>query len=154
MKTLKPIVFIMCLFIPAITYANEPCCPKAITLAIMAFHDLNQTMEMNYGQPIEVITYEDGSTWIIDHNAFELNPLLSEKPSREDLIAFGLVGIGIFYLAERYIPPSIVKDILLDSIIATERLNIEHNQEWLDTGSRPYPEETVLVLQINIKGTF
>ncbi len=57
----------------------------------------------------------------------EVNPLLGPSPSRAALIGFGVVGRGIFYAVAVTFPDP-WRQIALDSIIKTERLNIEENR--------------------------
>ena len=57
----------------------------------------------------------------------EINPVLGSKPSRGDMVAFGVIGIGLFsILANTLSDP--LRQIVVDSIIASERMNIEENR--------------------------
>lgn len=57
----------------------------------------------------------------------EMNPLLGSKPSRGNMIAFGIIGVGLFYLVSDYLSEP-WRQIFADSILASERMNIEDNR--------------------------
>jgi len=57
----------------------------------------------------------------------ELNPLFGSKPSRNSMALFGIIGVGLSYLiADTLRDPW--KQIFVDSVLASERLNIEDNR--------------------------
>ena len=147
MKYLKIAILVIYLLFPVASHA-EPY-PKTTTLVLMALYDNIQTMEILYGH--KLIRNKDGSITTIYHDGIELNPFLSDKPSQEELLIFGAVGIGVFLLFEKFMEESIFKDILLDSVLATEKKNIEWNQIRIDKNKRP-AEELAIVIQLN--GTF
>lgn len=60
-------------------------------------------------------------------NYQELNPIFGKKPSRESMALFGVVGVGLFYLVAEYFPEP-WRQIAIDSVISTERINIEDNR--------------------------
>jgi hypothetical protein len=80
-------------------------------LASFAIIDYAQSVAMFYGS--------DGYR--------EMNPLLGSEPSRGSMIAFGIIGVGLFYLVSDYLSEP-WRQIFSDSIIASERMNIEDNR--------------------------
>jgi hypothetical protein len=57
----------------------------------------------------------------------ELNPILGKKPSRGSMALFGIIGVTLFYLvADSLSDPW--KQVFVDSIIASEQMNIEENR--------------------------
>jgi hypothetical protein len=57
----------------------------------------------------------------------ELNPMLGTKPTRQSMALFGIIGVGLFYLfADTLSEPW--KQIFVDSIIASEGMNIDDNR--------------------------
>ncbi|OGW28220.1 MAG: hypothetical protein A2X56_13745 [Nitrospirae bacterium GWC2_57_13] len=74
---------------------------------------------IDYGQSVNMF-YNDGSY-------VELNSLLGEKPSRNDMMAFGVLGVGLTWLLADVLPKPWNR-ILVDSVVASERFNIEENR--------------------------
>jgi hypothetical protein len=56
----------------------------------------------------------------------ELNPILGEHPTRQDMLAFGVVGMGLLYLASEILPEPWDR-IVVDSAVTSEGFNIEEN---------------------------
>ena len=56
----------------------------------------------------------------------ELNPVLGKHPSRASLVAFGVIGVATTALIGQIDHP--LARIAVDSIIATEQLNIRENE--------------------------
>jgi len=80
-------------------------------IASFAFIDYNQSVTMFYK----------------NEGYYELNPILGPKPSRGGMLAFGVIGTGLFYiLANNLSEPW--RQVVVDSIIASERMNIEDNR--------------------------
>lgn len=95
-------------------YATSPEGKIAEELAILtsfALIDYNQSVEMFY----QLGSYH------------EVNPILGTEPTRSELLAFGAVGVGIVYLLATTLPDPL-RQIVVDSVIATEQLNIEENR--------------------------
>ena len=95
---------------------------KLLTLATMALIDYQQSTQMFY----EMEGYE------------EYNPILGPNPSQANLLAFGVGSLTIAYGINKWMPESKFKDFLFDSILATERLNIEENRQAIRTGKRNF----------------
>lgn len=114
------ILIVILLAMPISCEASE----KTITLLAMSLIDFNQSVEMFYGR---------GKGEFI-----EFNPLLNGKPSRESMILMGSAGITIYYAIEELVKEGFWKDLVLDSVLATEKLNIEDNRYALKTGHRPF----------------
>jgi hypothetical protein len=57
----------------------------------------------------------------------EMNPLLGSKPTKGSMIAFGVIGVSLFYLISSNLSEP-WRQIFIDSIIASEQLNIEDNR--------------------------
>lgn len=118
---MKTLLCFVCLLIPVNVSAMDG---RVATLATMAVIDYNQSCKMFYGAN--------------SANHYELNPVLGRKPSRNDLLAFGVAGVGSVYLLDVIMDDSTFKNVLLDSILATEKMNIEWNKQVSETGRRPF----------------
>lgn len=102
--------------------------PSATPLAAMSLIDLAQSVEMQkIGSP-------------------EINPSLSENPSIGEMAALGAVGIGVVYLTDKYMAPSRFKTVLLDSILESEKANIESNRNVLRYGKRTVSNTTMIII--------
>lgn len=108
---------------------------KLLTLATMALIDYQQSSKMFY----EMEGYE------------EYNPILGANPSQENLLAFGISGLTIAYGINKWMEESKFKDFLFDSILATERLNIEENRQAISTGKRNF-EGIIFLLSFEFGG--
>jgi hypothetical protein len=98
------------LLVPFIAGADE----TTEQIAILASFAL-----VDYQQSVDMFFENDGY--------HELNPVLGPYPSRGELLSFGTIGVGLTYLAAELLPES-WRQVVMDSIIATERLNIEDNR--------------------------
>lgn len=56
----------------------------------------------------------------------ELNPILGTNPSRSNMLAFGVIGVGLTYFVADTLPKP-WRQIFIDSVIASEQMNIEEN---------------------------
>lgn len=73
------------------------------------------------------IDYGQSAGWVTPGGgASELNPILGVHPTRADMLTFGVVGMGLLYLATEILPEPWDR-IVLDSAISTERFNIKDN---------------------------
>ena len=107
----KVLVAVMVLaFVPFVVWGSETTEQIAI-LASFALVDYSQSVDMFFNNT----------------GYYELNPVLGPYPSRTDLLGFGAIGVGLTYLVAGLLPDS-WRGIAMDSIIATERLNIEDNR--------------------------
>ncbi|MBU0481441.1 MAG: hypothetical protein KKG47_10085 [Proteobacteria bacterium] len=126
MKTIATLVlFIICFATPAaaldfnFSKANDE---KLLTLATLAMIDYQQSVKMFYKS-----------------NGYkELNPLLGAHPERNDLLISGFTSLTLAYAVNELMPEGKFKNFLFDSIIATERLNIEENRQAIETGKRNF----------------
>lgn len=73
---------------------------------------------VDYQQSVDMFYHGDGY--------YELNPILGTEPSRKDMLAFGAIGVGLTYLLADTMPKP-WRRIILDSVIASEKMNIEEN---------------------------
>lgn len=73
---------------------------------------------VDYRQSVELFSLPEN---------YELNPLLGSDPSHSDMAAFGLAGVGAVVLLERIGAP----DLVINSIVETERINIQMNADRL-----------------------
>jgi hypothetical protein len=80
-------------------------------LTSFAFIDYNQSVAMFFGTG--------------GYN--EVNPILGPKPSKGDMVVFGAMGIGLSYFLSTTLSDP-WRQIVVDSIIASERMNIEDNR--------------------------
>lgn len=83
---------------------------KIIILASYALADYNQTTEVFFEHRGEYC---------------EINPILRKQPTRHSLALFGVVSVGTVWVLHKVGLP----DLIVDSIIETERLNIEANKK-------------------------
>lgn len=114
---------------PAIAQDAQPD-EYVLLLAAMAIVDYDQSSEMFYNR----------------EGYYELNPVLGNQPSRTDMLAFGAIGIGVVYLASEFLPESIGK-LFMDSVVASEKWNIEDNASIMD-GKRRRIEGIPLIISI------
>ena len=77
----------------------------------------------------------------------ELNPLLDKNPSRNSLAAFGVAGVLATYGVQKLLPDGKLKDVAIDSILETEKLNIEENKHYEQHGKRKFPGTIMLKLK-------
>jgi hypothetical protein len=78
----------------------------------------------------------------------EMNPILGPRPSRAGMMAFGAGGVALAYGAARMLPAGRFRTVLVDSILATERLNIEENRIILRRPSHRY-DRIMIVLKFS-----
>ena len=57
---------------------------------------------------------------------FELNPILGKYPTRKELAAFGILGLGTVYLLQSVMPDAMSR-VFLDSVLESQQMNIEEN---------------------------
>jgi hypothetical protein len=90
-------------------------------LSSYAIIDYTQSVAMFYGS--------DGF--------YEMNPVLGKRPTRQSMALFGLIGVSVFYALAKTLPDP-WKQIFVDSVIASEQMNIEDNrrvhQGWNNGG--------------------
>lgn len=91
---------------------------------------------VDYGQSTEAFFKREGH--------YELNPLLNERPSRRDLLAFGAAGIALTWLAGEVLPHPWAQ-IVLDSALASEGWNIEDNVRAADHAPRRINATPVII---------
>ena len=105
---------------------------KVLNLALYATIDYKKSTTMFYDLP----------------NRKELNPLLGDKPSRESMMIFGAVGVAATYGISKFLPDGTFKNVLIDSILMTEQLNIEENKKTIQYGKRTF---NTIMLVMNFK---
>jgi hypothetical protein len=134
MKEFGIAMFLVCFLVSNALAKDTEIIDSAITetLAVMAAIDLAQSVNM------------------FDRGSQELNPLLSEAPSIGEMAFFGLVSVGGVYLVDRHMGPSRFKTVLLDSIIESEKANIEANQNVLRYGKRTVPDTIMLIVCVRL----
>ncbi|MCK9420252.1 MAG: hypothetical protein M0R70_12820 [Nitrospirae bacterium] len=88
---------------------------KTLYLTVLAAVDYHQTVRSVIDQPLKY---------------HEMNPVLGEHPSRAALAVFGTVGIAATALISRIDHP--LARIVVDSIIATEQVNVWENEHTMD----------------------
>ena len=81
-----------------------------------------------------------------DH--LELNPIIGARPDRRDLVMYQLAGLGIAYGLNDVMPEGKFKDFLIDSVLATEKFNIEENQKVISSNKRTF-DCIMLVMSFN-----
>ena len=72
----------------------------------------------DYQQSVDMFYHSEGY--------HEINPILGTDPSRTNLLAFGVIGVGLTYFIADTLPKP-WKQIFFDSVIASEKMNIEEN---------------------------
>lgn len=104
-------VLLVIVFTPLLVRAED----SANDIALLASFAM-----IDYSQTVESIYQNTGY--------HEINPVLGPYPSRQDLIAFGTVEICLSYVLTEILPDT-WRHIVVDSIISTEKLNIEDNRQ-------------------------
>src|SRR5574341_507132 len=104
------IVVLLVLSAPCALWADDTAEQMAL-LASLAMIDFSQSVDMFYE----------------NEGYHEVNPILGQSPSRQDLLIFGAVGLCLSYALTEILPAT-WKQVVIDSIIATEKLNIEENR--------------------------
>ena len=75
-----------------------------------------------------LIDYSQSVTMFFKSTGYqEMNPVLGPRPSRQDLFWFGTIGLSVSYLITEIVPDT-WRQIVIDSIVASERQNIEDNR--------------------------
>lgn len=111
-------IIVLLLGIPVAAHASDNLEPM-VMLAAFAVIDYNQTCEALFERT--------------GHR--EANPILGEYPTRTELAAFGIIGMGAVYLSQKLLPESWAQ-VVMDSVLASERMNIEENVRTLDNQRR------------------
>ena len=75
----------------------------------------------------------------------ELNPVIGEHPTRQDMLAFGAVGMGLLYLASKVLPEPWDR-IVVDSAVTSEGFNIEDNVRAME--GRRRIEATPIIITV------
>ncbi len=87
---------------------------KLMVLASFAAIDYNQSVDLFFNRT----------------GYYEINPILGKHPSRRDMLVFGAAGMGLLWgaaeLLERAGYPRAAQ-VLVDSALSSEQLNIEDN---------------------------
>jgi len=78
---------------------------------------------VDYRQSVDAFFHHPGKPY--EHHQ-EQNPILGPRPSRGELAAFGLAGVAATALISRSDHP--LARIVVDSIVATEQVNVWQNQ--------------------------
>jgi len=95
------------------------------TLAVIP--RLDATQKITYLTVLALVDYHQTITTLDAHpDLYELNPALGPHPSRAALVAFGILGVTAVALLTRIEHP--LARIVVDSIIATEQINVRENQ--------------------------
>jgi hypothetical protein len=89
---------------------------------------LDATQKITYLTVLAMVDYRQTVDTVVAHpdQYYELNPALGPHPSRAALAAFGILGVGATALLTRVEHP--LARIVVDSIIATEQINVYENQ--------------------------
>jgi hypothetical protein len=96
---------------PLVVIAHLENSQKITHLIALALVDYNQTVATVVKQPEQF---------------FEMNPVLGKHPGRTALALFGIAGVAATALVSGIDHP--VAEIVVNSIIATEQLNVWENQ--------------------------
>lgn len=99
------------------------------TETFFAIAKLNDTQKMFYLGLLSAVDYRQTVNTVVKHpdRYCEMNPILGPHPDRRSLALFGMVGLGAVYAAQHTLPEFISR-ILVDSIIASEQVNVWENQ--------------------------
>lgn len=105
-------ILLMVILIPAVGRAGDESRTADFALLMsFAVIDYNQSVNMFYQS----------------QGYYEVNQVLGKGPTRGDMIAFGMIGVGLTYLLSDMLPEPWNR-ILIDSVIASEKRNIEENR--------------------------
>jgi len=78
---------------------------------------------IDYTQSVEMFFHRKGYR--------ELNPILGEHPSRQRMALFGLVSVAAVFIIAKALPNSWSR-VFIDSVTASEVMNIEENRQLMD----------------------
>ncbi len=92
---------------------------------------------VDYYQTVETVVKQPGVYR-------EINPILGEHPSRQSLALFGVAGVAAVYAVQRIFPEA---RVLVDSIIASEQVNIWENQYSMNRTRMSIPVMVVVSYQ-------
>lgn len=109
MKAIIAAFAVLMMILPFASYAEEAS-PEFAILISMAVIDYRQSIDMFYHDDMH-----------------ELNPVLDETPSRRSMLGFGAIGLGLTYLLADVLPEPWDR-IIIDSVLASEKMNIEENR--------------------------
>lgn len=123
MKKMIIILFLLCASTSSFAFDVDP---RIGAIAGMAVVDYGQTVDIVI-EPIPKLA--NGTTW-------EFNPLLGKHPTKQKLVYFGVGSIATMLLLDEVIPDGAFKNILFDSIVTSERYNVEWNERMLGGHSR------------------
>jgi hypothetical protein len=110
-----------------------------IPLALQAAEDVivsqppdyrgNDTLEdMALLTSFALIDYSQSVDMFFNRTGYhEMNPVLGPNPSRQDLFLFGTIGLCLSYVLTEIVPDT-WRQIVIDSIVASEKHNIEDNR--------------------------
>lgn len=98
-----------------------------LNFAPLAAPQLDAARKIAYLAGMAMVDYHQTITTLDAHpDLYELNPALGPHPSRAALVAFGILGVTATALLTRIEHP--LARIVVDSIIATEQINVYENQ--------------------------
>ncbi len=109
MRAALAVFGVLIIILPFVSWAEETS-PEFAILLSMAVIDYRQSIDMFYHDDMQ-----------------ELNPLLEETPSRRSMLGFGAIGLGLTYLLADVLPKP-WSQIIIDSVVASEKMNIEENR--------------------------
>ena len=90
---------------------------RVISIAALATKDYDQSVEMFY-----------------ERGGYELNPLLGTKPSRSSLRNIGIASVVALYVVSSF--DGKWKNLILDSVLSSEKFNVEENERVLNNRPR------------------
>ncbi len=94
-----------------------------------AIQRLDDTQKMLYLGFLAAIDYQQTVASVVKHpdQYSELNPILGRHPGRRELALFGAAGLTAVYVVQRTFYGAFSR-VLVDSIIATEQINVWENE--------------------------
>jgi len=114
MNTLKIQLVALVLSLPGILWAGDN--SQIAVLASFAAIDYNQSVELFYDRERE--------------GFFDSNPVLGKHPERREMMAFGIVGVGLTWAAVNALPPAWAA-LVADSVVSSEQAVVEDNARLL-----------------------
>ncbi len=118
---------------------------------LLAMQKLNYQQKLSYLAVLAVVDYRQTVTSVVARpdQYQELNPVLGPHPGRKDLLIFGGAGIACVWAIAEYLPDGWIKPVIVDSIVATEQVNVRENRDVDLYGSRRTGMPLMVVFSTN-----
>jgi len=137
MKSIMTGVIILVLWIPVFS-GTSSAKDDAISLEpLVAIAQLDKTQRIAHLITLAIVDYQQTVAAVIKRpdQFIEMNPILGEHPNRTELAVFGIFGVVTTAMIGEINHP--LTEIVVNSIIASEQLNILENQHMKERTQIP-----------------